>query len=192
MKTNEMTPEQSLQIISDAITKSRRDFEKNSGTPMITWGVIVLVFSFIVWIPLRMTGNPLWNFLWFAIPVVGVIVSLFKSKRTEIQGARNFINETIGQVWIGYGIFATVTALVLAFVAPQHIGTIIMSLLGYGTFMTGRLLKNAYITAGGMITGIGGTALLLLLETYDATLIFAGAALLCLILPGIMMNRKAR
>lgn len=192
MKTNEMTPEQSLQIISDAITKSRRDFEKNSGTPMITWGVIVLVFSFIVWIPLRMTGNPLWNFLWFAIPVVGVIVSLFKSKRTEIQGARNFINETKGQVWIGYGIFATVTALVLAFVAPQHIGTIIMSLLGYGTFMTGRLLKNAYITAGGMITGIGGTALLLLLETYDAILIFAGAALLCLILPGIMMNRKSR
>ena len=190
MKTNEMTPEQSLQIISEAIAKSRRDFEKNSGTPMIIWGVIVLIFSFIVWIPLRMTGNPIWNFLWFAVPVVGVIISRFRLERPEVKGARNFINETIGQVWIGYGIFATVIALVLAFVAPQHIGTIILSLLGYGTFMTGRLLKNAYITAGGMITGICGTALLLFLETYDATLIFAGASMLCLILPGIMMNRK--
>ena len=145
MKNNEMTPEQSLQIISEAIAKSRRDFEKNSGTPMIIWGVVVLVFSFIVWIPLRMSGNPLWNFLWFAVPVVGVIVSRFRLKRPEIKGARNFINETMGQVWIGYGIFATVIALVLAFVAPQHIGTIILSLLGYGTFMTGMLLSTGSI-----------------------------------------------
>ena len=35
METNEMTPEQSLQVISDAIAKSRKDFERKAGTPMI-------------------------------------------------------------------------------------------------------------------------------------------------------------
>ncbi len=58
METNEMTPERSLQIINDAIEKSRKDFEKNAGTPMIFWGSIVLLFSITVWILLMQTGNP--------------------------------------------------------------------------------------------------------------------------------------
>ena len=35
METNEMTPVKSLQIINEAIEKSRRDFEQDAGTPMI-------------------------------------------------------------------------------------------------------------------------------------------------------------
>ena len=46
MEANSMTPEKSLQIISEAIAKSRRDFEKNAGTPLVTWGVIVLLFQY--------------------------------------------------------------------------------------------------------------------------------------------------
>ena len=49
MDTNEMTPEKSLQVITEAISRSRRDFEKNAGKPMILWGVIVMIFSFITW-----------------------------------------------------------------------------------------------------------------------------------------------
>jgi uncharacterized membrane protein (DUF106 family) len=63
MEANDMTPEKSLQLISEAISKSRRDFEKNSGTPMIIWGITLMVFSLIIWLILRTTGNPLWN-LW--------------------------------------------------------------------------------------------------------------------------------
>ena len=75
-----MTPEKSLQIISEAIAKSRRDFEKNAGTPLVTWGVIVLLFSILVWFILQETGNMNWNLLWFGIPVVGWPVSLIQSK----------------------------------------------------------------------------------------------------------------
>lgn len=63
MEANDMTPEKSLQLISEAISKSRRDFEKNSGTPMIIWGITLMVFSLIIWLILRTTGNPLWNLL---------------------------------------------------------------------------------------------------------------------------------
>ncbi len=186
-----MTPEKSLSIISDAIARSRKDFERNSGTPMILWGCIVFVFSIITWLLLRSTENPLWNFLWFGVPAVGWILSHICLKGKEIKGAKSIINETIGQIWIGYGIFATVIALMLAFIAPHNIGSIIIALLGYGTFMTGIILKNGYITAGGLITGIGGAAGLLLLQSYDSGLIFTVASFSSLILPGIMMNRKA-
>ena len=192
METNEMTPEKSLRIISDAIAKSRRDIERNSGTPMILWGTTVLAFSIAVWLVLRHTENPMWNFLWFGVPVAGWILSRFCIKDRCVKGVKNIINETIGNIWIGYGIFATSIALVLAFIAPQHIGAVMIALLGYGTFMTGMTLRNGGITAGGIITGIGGAAALLALETYDATLIFTAASIVSLIVPGIMMNLKAK
>lgn len=187
-----MTPEKSLQIISDAIARSRKDFERNSGTPMVLWGVTLLAFSLITWLLLRSTENPLWNFLWFGVPVVGWLLSRICLKDKGINGAKSIINETIGEIWIGYGIFATVIALILAFIAPQQIGTFMIAMLGYGTFMTGRILKNGYITAGGLITGIGGVAGLLLIQNYDSVLIFTAASFSSLILPGIMMNRKAK
>lgn len=187
-----MTPEKSLQIISESIARSRRDFERNSGTPMIIWGIVVMTFSIIVWFLLRYTQNPAWNFLWFGVPVLGWPISHLCTKDKCAKGAKNIINETIGQIWMGFGIFATVIALILAFINPQQIGIIIISLLGYGTFMTGMTLRNGYITAGGIITGIGGSVAILLLKTYDASLIFTAASLVSLILPGIMMNRKAK
>ena len=43
-----MTPVKSLQIINEAIEKSRRDFEQNAGTTMILWGAVVMAFSLAV------------------------------------------------------------------------------------------------------------------------------------------------
>ena len=45
METNELSPEKSFKIINEAIEKSRKDFEKDAGSPMILWGAVVLVFS---------------------------------------------------------------------------------------------------------------------------------------------------
>lgn len=118
----------------------------------------------------------MWNFLWFGIPVVGWPLSHFCLKDKCVKGARNSVNDTIGQVWISYGIFAVMIALALIFIAPEHIGDITMALLGYGTAMTGFVLRNAYIAAGGFITGIGGLAAFLLLKTTDATIVFAVAS----------------
>ena len=58
--------------------------------------------------------------------------------------------------------------------------------------MTGIILKNNYITAGGLITGIGCTIALFFVERLDASLLFGVAALLNLIIPGFMMNKKAK
>lgn len=186
-----MTPEESLQLISDTIVKSRRDFERNSGSPMILWGIVVLVVSLAVWTAVKLTENQLWNFLWFAIPLIGWPAMRFCIKDARNKKAKNFINETIGQIWIGYGIFATATAVVLAFINPIYLGTIHIAMLGLGAYITGRILKNNYITVGSLITGIGGAVALALADNCDYTLVLSAASVISLILPGIMINSKA-
>lgn len=190
MENKEMTPEMSFKIISDAIAKSRKDIEKNGGTPLIAWGIIVVVFSFIIWMLLRKTGNPEWNFLWFSIPIAGWPVSSIITKKNSTSAGKSFINRILGQIWMSYGIFATVLAAAFAFINPMQIGYIIAVLLGYASTMTGLILKNNFITVGGFITGIGCTLGLFYVQVYDATLFFAVAAVLNLIVPGIMLNRK--
>lgn len=190
METNEMTPEQSLQVISDAIAKSRKDFEKHAGTPMTFWGCIVLLFSITVWILLMLTGNPVWNFLWFGIPVVGWVLFPIVLKGKCKSGGKSFISRSIGQIWLTYGIFATLLATVFAFIAPHLTGYLTVAMLGFAAAMTGFVLKNNYITIGGFITGIGCTIALFCFQIL-APLWVAVASVLNLIVPGIMMNKKA-
>lgn len=191
METNELTPEKSLQIINEAIEKSRKDFEKNSGSPMIIWGSVVLIFSIVILLLLKMTGNLSWNFLWFGIPVLGWPLSSLLLKGKCKNGGKSFISNTIGQVWITYGIFATVLSVVFAFMAPQFTGYITAVLLGFSAVMTGLILKNGYITAGGFITGLGCTVALFFANNEIIPLFFAIASILNLIIPGIMMNKRA-
>ena len=98
METNEMTPEKSLKIISEAIARSRRDFEKNAGTPMILWGAGVLVFSMAVWILLKQTDNQSWNYLWFGIPVVGCLLQAVFIKDFSLKSGNTFLGKTLAQV----------------------------------------------------------------------------------------------
>lgn len=191
METNEMTPEKSFQIINDAIEKSRKDFEKDAGSPMIFWGYVVLFFSIVVWILLTQTENPQWNFLWFGIPVVGYVLYMILFKGISKSGGKSFISRSIGQIWIAYGIFATVLSAVFAFVQPQLTGYLTVSLLGFSAVMTGQILKNSYIQVGGYVTGLGCTIALFFFQNNFAPLCVAAASILNLIIPGMMMNRRA-
>lgn len=190
METNELSPEKSFKIINEAIEKSRKDFEKDAGSHMILWGAVVLVFSLAVCVMLNLTGNLNWNFLWFGIVLVGWPVSAILLKGKCKQGGKTFISRSVGQIWISYGIFATVLSSVFAFVAPQFTGYITAVLLGFAAVMTGFILKNNYITAGGFITGIGCTVALFFTPVEFTPLFFTIASILNLIVPGIMMNKK--
>lgn len=192
METNSMTPEKSLQIISEAIAKSRRDFEKNAGSPLVTWGTIVFLFSILVWFMLRETNDGNWNFLWFGIPVLGWPLTQAKMRREQSEGSSSFISKMLGYIWIVYGIFATSLATAFAFIAPEYSGFLTAVLLGFAATMTGVILKNTYITIGGILTGIGCTIALFYIEKWDAALLFAVAAVLNLIIPGYIMNKKAK
>lgn len=193
MENLEMTPEKSLKIISEAISRSRKDFEKSAGTPLIIWGAIVLAYSIAIWILRKNTGDINWNYLWFGIPVTGYPIAHILLKKEKHETNSSFIGKTLGHIWITYGIFATVLAAVFTFISPLYVGVIgclTAVLLGFATTMTGNILKNTLITAGGFITGIGCTVALFYINESDAPLLFAIAALVDLLIPGIAMNRK--
>ena len=83
MESNELSPEKSLQIISDVIATSRRNFEKESGCKLLIWGIGVAVTSAIVYLLYLKTGNPAWNFLWFILPACSLLQGMLTKKENR-------------------------------------------------------------------------------------------------------------
>ena len=66
-----MTAHESLQLISESLNKSRNDILRNSAKYFVLWGILLTATSIAIYLLWHFTGKPQWNFLWFAMPVIG-------------------------------------------------------------------------------------------------------------------------
>ncbi len=202
-----LTPEESLAIITKNIEQSRKDMVKNGGTPMLLWGGLVFIFSLAIYFLWSGTYNPKWNYLWFAMAGLGYTIAAFMPKRKGPK-VESVVSTVLTKVWIAFGILSlatpSVTIAVLRLIkeiipSTMYSGviffpiTVIMTaLLGLATSITGLILKNGWITAGGIICGIVGTAFAIALNGPEQTLLLTGVSLIGLIIPGLILNIKAR
>lgn len=200
--TNELTAERSLEIIRKQIELSRKDTEKNAGTPMIWWGAWVTVTALIVGHLWLTTGSSVWNMLWFAMAIIGWGGMFWmdrKEKKSKLP--RTIISKAIGYVWYAFGIFASALPILMYVVAPLLFNTrvagvnytpIIILMLGLSTTITGLILHNRWITGSSIVGGLAGTALAYVFMGPYEMLVLAGVTLITLVFPGIMINLQKK
>ncbi len=202
-----LTPEESLAIISRNIEQSRRDMVKNGGTPMLLWGGLVFVFSLAIYFLWVRTYNPAWNYLWFAMTAIGYIGMTFLPKR-KAPKVESVISVILGKVWLAFGIIAVATPSITLIIfriikdlipSGMYSGVIFFPitlitivLLGLATSITGFILKNGWIAAAGIICGIIGAAFAIAFNGPEQTLLLTGVSLVGLIIPGIILNIQAK
>lgn len=195
MNTNELSPERSIQIISEMVEKSRKDFEKDSGTPMIIWGAVVTFVSIIIWYILKISSNPYWNLLWFTIPIIGYPLNYFLCYKKQEKRAKNFLNSAIATIWGCFGVIATllpIIACTLFHEAMMYLTSWITIILGFASALTGLLMKNYWLTISGFIVTIAGSLASIIIESMDIALLMGCAALITLLIPGIILNLKKK
>ncbi len=202
-----LTPEESLAIISKNIEQSRKDMIRNGGTPMLIWGMLVLVFSLAIYFLWVRTYNPAWNYLWFAMTALGYTLCAFLPRKKAAK-VESVIYTIINKVWIGFGILAIATpsltliifriikdlipAGIYSGVVFFPITLITIVLLGLATSVTGFILKNGWIAAAGIICGTVGAAFAIAFNGPEQTLLLTGVSVVGLIIPGIMLNIESR
>jgi hypothetical protein len=150
---NNLSAENSLRLIAETIERSRRTIAKNSGKPLILWGVLVTLFSFIIWGLWTKTGTPAWNFLWFAMSVIGFVCmqTLFRN-RERVPDTE--VSRMLGKIWMWFGIFTT-GFFALVWVAwgvrsltgvegtlSVDLSLIILLMMGLGGTLSGAVLKT--------------------------------------------------
>lgn len=202
---NNFSAENSLRLIAETIERSRRTIAKNSGKPLILWGVLVTLFSFIIWGLWTKTGSSAWNLLWFAMSGIGFVCmhTLFRNKEKVPETE---VSRSLGKIWMWFGIMATgFFALVwLAWGIRSLAGVegtfsvdltmIILLLMGLGGTLSGAILENKVITAFAVIATACSALFLMVMPNHSPLriLTFAILGVFALIIPGIILQKQGR
>ena len=185
-QNKEMTALESLKLISETLNRSRRVILRNNSKGFILWGALLMVMSLVVYFLWHSTGNPAWNFLWFAMPAIGYPVAglIYKNRGEVPQG---FVGKLLAQVWGVFGIFTIVISALAIFVVPMPITFSIVLMLGLAECISGVILKSWPIIIGGSLLGICGAVAAVLLKTEAQLLLFTiGGAILAV--TGLIIN----
>jgi hypothetical protein len=65
-----------------------------------------MVFSLIVYFLWKYTDNATWNFLWFAMPVIGFLAARLGLGKKQEGKVSNDVSRITRGIWSTFGIFA--------------------------------------------------------------------------------------
>jgi len=154
----EFTPEESLQMISQIISKTRKSI-KTSSFYFILWGWVLVfaalacffVIKYFVSIQQYQYIN-LGAWLAWIIPViVGTIISRVHERTSEkIEKGRSQIGNIIKMLWYSNGT-AIVIGCFISYKLNFYPASIVFVIVGISTFMTGYIVKFKPLIYGGII-----------------------------------------
>ncbi len=185
-QNKEMTAQQSLQLISESFNRSRKGILRNGAKYFMLWGALLTATSLVVYLLWHITGKPQWNFLWFAMPVIGYPLAALMGKY-DVAVPQNEVSKMLSGVWRVFGAFAITLSAIAVFLVPMHVTLIIVIIMGLAECMSGVLLKNWPIIIGGFLLGVGGAVFAMLVKNDAQLLIFTLGGVLLLI-TGLVMK----
>ena len=193
-----MTAERSLEIIRESIERSQRTITKNIALPLIWWGCVVTVFSFIIVYLWSRYGSPVWNVLWAAMGLVGYVGNRYINKR-KTPTPPTFVGKTIDHIWDTFGIVCGTLGGIICCVGfgwlPEevlgsgmiNITGVISLCFGMATTIMGFVLKSTIIRICGILASVGGFFLALQFSGAEQLYVMAGVAVVALIIPGLVV-----
>lgn len=192
MEDKVLTEKESLDIISQMIRNTRSRLEDNSGIPFLIWGYTTVIVAVIVWSLVTTSGNYLWHWLWFAIPVFGGTLWLLHNKKQLNNRSRviTFVDRAISHVWMVFGI-ASFMISIISFLTYIPILFIVLLTMGMATAITGLIIRFKPIIFSGFI-GILFSPLCVIVRDTSSILIFAAIFVLMMVIPGHMLNYTAK
>ena len=208
METNkEMTAEESLSLITETLNSSRKEITHRSGKYYILWGILLTVFSLLVYVLWKLTDKGAWNCLWFAMPVIGWIVERALRGKGEATKVQNDVSRITSGIWTIFGIFAcAVAAFTLAYsyvsdgaqfgryiramVSLASLTAELVLIFGLAECACGVALKNWVMKIAGFVTGIGGLAIYYITGAAEEQMFIFTFAGLVLVVTGLVIKHQ--
>ena len=184
----ELTAQESLRIITETMNNNRRDILRNSAKYFLLWGALLVAMSLTIYLLWHSTGNPVWNLLWFAMPVIGYLLAGILHKR-DAAIPDNLVGKPTGQVWALFGALSVVISAIAIFLVPMPITLLIVVLMGCAESVSGILLKNWPIIIAGFILAVGGAVASVLLQGAEQLFLFTLGGIL-LVVTGLVVKSQ--
>ncbi|MDE7409777.1 MAG: hypothetical protein K2N09_07120 [Muribaculaceae bacterium] len=103
MEEKKLTEKESLELIASMIARTKTRYL--GSRKMLMWGYLVVITAISVWVLVATTHNLVWNWLWFAIPLIGFPTTYMMShKQQRHRGATSYSDKITSRLWTIFGI----------------------------------------------------------------------------------------
>ncbi len=206
MEDKKLTPQESMELIASMIQSTKRRVASPDLRISVMWGVLVIITAAAAWILLSTTHNPWFNFVWFAIPVIGIPANIIlANSRQKKSCTTTYLDKVSADLWkcVGYIAIALTIACFIAqqcgypsaWLAMFYYAFIIV---GFGATVSGLLLRETSYVFGGLFSILSGFVIIIctlcrvpLLYSWVVPL-YILCFLLMFIVPAFIISRKIK
>lgn len=183
------SPQQSLALIQDMISKTKSNLSENKFY-FLLWGwtsFVAIIGQFVLKVIFEYERHYL---VWLVTLPAVIITVLYSAKRNKKPPVKTYVGESMSDLWTGVG----VSFFILSFIITNSPGgwlnawPLFILFYGLGTFVSGRILKFNPLIAGGIFNWV--LAIISIFVHFDYQLLLAaGAILTSYIIPGHLLGQ---
>ncbi len=186
-----LSPEQGFQIISEVISQARVRFERN-GFLMIFWGLVIAVLSLSQYFLIKSGVEKYYyvNYFYVLAALVTVFYMALRSKKQKSE--LNFLSKLTGWIWLIINVNIFVAAFGFHKVLGFNLVFITLLLVSLGYFVTAMILQSPVLIAGAVLMNLLVYVTLFVNSIENLMLVMAGIAVLCIFIPGLIIQFKSK
>lgn len=208
MEDKKLNNQESLELITRMINKTKRQMHIGQGNLLLWWGYTSAIVGLLVGLSLMLTGgNPACNWLWFLIWIVGgigMMVIIRKDRGRIEKEPTTYVDRLTSNLWCTIGCaFALGTLLSIGFQFFGKDTWVIMLILafllaGFGANIQGCIIQEKSMILGGAFSMLAGVFVLccVIAQVKLAVMWVIPLFVLCfvvtMIIPGHILNAKAK
>lgn len=206
MDEKKLTPQESMELITSMIQNTKRRVATPDLRISVMWAVLTIVTAIAAWVLLSTTHNPLYNFIWFAIPVIGIPTNILMAQNDRNKSmTKSYLDKVSESIWKSVGYIAmglTIGCFIAqqcgypqAWLAMFYYAFIIV---GFGAMTSGFLLRENSYVFGGLFSIFSGFAIIVCnicqIPLYYSWVVplYILCFLLMFIVPAFIISRKIK
>jgi hypothetical protein len=197
MDPNQLTPEESILLISKTIEDTKRQYEEK-GFLFIFWGILIFIVSLSQFVLTKLELNRIVHIEHYTIRnwpvllyIIGVVITFIYVKRTYGKLPRTAlgnISEALG--WL-LGLNFMILGGLFGSVLNEHLIPFFLILYAEWCIISGVLIKFKPLIFGGILLNLLGFASFYINWQYQP-LMFTAGSLVALIIPGLLLKISFR
>lgn len=193
MENENLSPQQSFDLISQVIQDARTKFEED-GVIYTMWGVLVIIASLGQYYLLTNGHQDINYYPYFLMPIGGVISAwYYRRKASGIKpgskaGQIGNFNQAL---WITCSINILIVGFGLGYKIGIFVTPMILVILSIGLTLSGSMLKSNVLLYSGIFTNIVGIVAFFMDPIYHP-LVNAVVGLIAMFIPGLFFMKKHR
>ena len=184
-----LSPQESLQLITDAIIRTRESIKENSF-PFLLWGWLITIASFSFFLLQQYTLSEYYFMPFPVLAIAGVIITIVYYRKRITNSTVSYLSNFLYKMWFVLGLSFFVVVFIS--VSQNHLPfTYTLVIAAVGTLASGLIMKFNPLITGGTIFFVAAIANVYVADDYKV-LLHGVSIIFGYLIPGYLLKASSK